>query len=59
MDKGNIISSEENHKSEHCIFCTNHKSGDALYEVSKFDGAMDYISDIKFCPFCGKPLKYL
>lgn len=41
-----------------CEFCRRHEQGDILYDWSDWDGGIgfDYISNIKFCPICGREL---
>lgn len=42
---------------EPCDVCENLEEGDTLYSRSEWDGGIrDYISDIKFCPKCGRRL---
>ena len=45
--------------SNYCSFCSNHCKGDTLYEEGSYDWGIgfDHISDIKFCPICGKELE--
>lgn len=42
-----------------CIFCSSHEDGDTLYDMSDWDGGIEfnYIRNIHYCPICGKKLK--
>ena len=43
----------------YCEFCENHEDGDTLYDMSDWDGGIEfnYIRNIHYCPICGKKLK--
>lgn len=42
-----------------CVFCSSHEDGDTLYDMSDWDGGIEfnYIRNIHYCPICGKKLK--
>lgn len=46
-------------KTNYCEFCEYHEEGDTLYEMSDWDGGIEfnYIRNIQYCPICGKKLK--
>lgn len=46
-------------ESVYCEFCSSHEDGDTLYDMSDWDGGIEfnYIRDIHYCPICGKKLK--
>ena len=46
-------------ETKYCEFCANHENGDTLYEMSDWDGGIEfnYIRNIHYCPICGKKLK--
>ena len=41
-----------------CVFCSSHEDGDTLYDMSDWDGGIEfnYIRNIQYCPICGKKL---
>lgn len=43
----------------YCEFCANHEDGDTLYDMSDWDGGIEfnYIRNIHYCPICGKKLE--
>lgn len=47
------------YEQRYCEFCEDHEDGDTLYEMSDWDGGIEfnYIRDIHYCPICGKKLK--
>lgn len=46
-------------KTNYYEFYKNHEDGDTLYDMSDWDGGIEfnYIRDIHYCPICGKKLK--
>ena len=48
-----------NTTKEYCEFCENHEESDTLYDMSDWDGGIEfnYIRNIQYCPICGKKLK--
>ena len=48
-----------NTTKEYCEFCENHEESDTLYNMSDWDGGIEfnYIRNIQYCPICGKKLK--
>ena len=46
-------------KTNYCEFCDNHEEGDTLYDMSDWDGGIEfnYIRNIHYCPICGRRLK--
>lgn len=49
----------DKYEQRYCEFCKNHEEGDTLYDMSDWDGGIEfnYIRNIQYCPICGKKLK--
>lgn len=49
----------DKYEQRYCEFCENHEDGDTLYDMSDWDGGIEfnYIRKIHYCPLCGKKLK--
>lgn len=49
----------ETNEHHYCEFCEGHEDGDTLYDMSDWDGGIEfnYIRNIHYCPICGKKLK--
>ena len=49
----------ETNEHHYCEFCSSHEDGDTLYDMSDWDGGIEfnYIRNIHYCPICGKKLK--
>ena len=47
------------YEQRYCEFCEDHEDDDTLYDMSDWDGGIEfnYIRDIHYCPICGKKLK--
>ena len=70
LDLRGVITTQENiikmleankwhYDKKFCVFCSSHEDGDTLYDMSDWDGGIEfnYIRDIHYCPICGKKLK--